>query len=474
MLPPGVQGFDELGERKRVRNGNHEPFERWIADTFEVTSDIIPGRMASHNSERVSDRLGGCDPAALAARFGTPLLVLDEVWLRSHMRRFVAAFARDGWPATVTYAGKALPISAVFGIAHEEGLYLDVCSLGEFESALRGGAAAARCIVHGCYKTDEELDAAVRAGVRHVVVDHAAEIGTLARVAREHGTSVDVLLRLNPAIAARTHELVQTSAPASKFGFAIADGQARDAVRAAMTHAELRLSGIHCHLGSQIRDLDAYVQAVDALVDFAESTTRTDGVKFNVIDVGGGLAADDASEASTPTPEQWADTIFSALQRRLSASSSNRPHVYVEPGRALVAGAGTTLYRIGVRKRLPDGREALIVDGGMSDNPRPALYDARYQVYLADRPKAAPTGTFTVFGRHCETDRLFADVALADPQPGDLLAVRDTGAYTYAMASNYNRFVRPAVVLAARGQARLAARRETLARVLELDVVDGG
>ena len=430
--------------------------------------------MTSHNAERVSDRFGGCDPSTLAARFGTPLLVIDEVWLRSHMRRFVAAFARNGWRTSVTYAGKALPISAVFAIAHAEGLYLDVCSLGEFESALRGGAPASSCIVHGCYKTDEELDAAVRARVRHVVIDHAGEIDALARLAREHRTSVDVLLRLNPAIAVCTHELVQTSAPASKFGFGIADGQARDAVRATIAHPELHLSGIHCHLGSQIRDLDAYVQAVDALMDFAESTKRTDDVALDVIDVGGGLAADDASDAATPTPEQWAETIFSALQRHVAASSVRRPHVYVEPGRALVAAAGTTLYRIGVRKRLPDGRDALIVDGGMSDNPRPALYDARYQVYLAATPDAPPTGTFTVFGRHCETDRLFADVALADPKPGDLLAVRDTGAYTYAMASNYNRFVRPAVVLVANGQARLAARRETLARVLELDVVDAG
>jgi len=428
--------------------------------------------MTTHNSERVSVSLGGCDPATLAREFGTPLVVIDEMCLRSRMRRFREAFIRPGWASSVTYAGKALLLAAIARIAHEEGLAVDVCSLGELRTAALGGVPADRCIVHGCFKTPDELEAAVKASVRHVVVDHAAEIDDLDRLARANGVTCDVLLRVNPSITAYTHELVQTSAPASKFGFAISDGQALAAVRKVSAKKNLHLSGIHCHLGSQIYDLRSYARAVDSLVDFAKAAFDDSGAAFSIVDVGGGLAAGDGADSDDPTPEAWASAIFDAFERRLAGTPLQRPHVYVEPGRALIAQAGTTLYRIGVRKRLPDGAQALIVDGGMSDNPRPALYEARYSVCIADRPDARPDGSYVIFGRHCETDRLFPDAALPDPQPGDLLVVRDTGAYTYSMASNYNRFVRPAVVIVDNGRARLAAARETLDRVLALDVTE--
>ena len=428
--------------------------------------------MTTHNSEHVSVSRGGFDAAALAREFGTPLVVIDEVCLRSRMRRFRAAFTRPGWTSSVTYAGKALLVAAIARIAHEEGLAIDVCSLGELETARRGGVPADRCIMHGCFKTSEELAAAVTARVRHVVVDHAGEIEELDRLARASGAVCDVLLRVNPGIAAQTHASVQTSAPASKFGFAVADGQALAAVRAIGAKPHLRLSGIHCHLGSQIYDLRTYAAAVDALVDFAEAARADCDAALSIMDVGGGLGVRGEDGGDEPAPEAWAATIFDAFERRLARSPVARPHVYVEPGRALIATAGTTLYRIGVRKRLPDGAQALIVDGGMSDNPRPALYEARYSVRIADRPDAQPDGSYVVFGRHCETDRLFPDAALPDPQPGDLLAVRDTGAYTYSMASNYNRFVRPAVVIVDQSGARLAARRETLEHVLALDVTE--
>jgi diaminopimelate decarboxylase len=426
--------------------------------------------MKTHNSERVSDWLGGALASALALEFGTPLVVIDEQCLRSQMARFRKAFERTGWSASVTYAGKALLVSALARLAYEEGLAVDVCSLGELETALRGGVPAQSCIVHGCYKTESELHASVAQRVGHVVVDHAGEIERLAAIARESDRICDVLVRVNPSISAMTHASVKTGAPASKFGFAIADGQALAAVRAVSSAASLRLSGIHCHLGSQIRDLDTYVSAVDALADFAEAVRASTSITFDIVDVGGGLAVGNDGGHPAPTPEAWADALFGAFERRFDAADLPRPRLYVEPGRAIVAEAGTTLYRIGVRKRLPDGTEAIIVDGGMSDNPRPALYDARYQACMPERPEAATDGTYTVFGRHCESDRLIADAPLPDPQPGDLLAVRATGAYTYSMASNYNRFPRPAVVLAAEGRARLIARRETVDRVIELDI----
>lgn len=429
--------------------------------------------MVPHNAERVVVAPVSTQPSvllALAVTHDTPLLVIDEALLRGAMRRFSKAFTRAGWDASVTYAGKALLLRAIASIAHEEGLALDVCSLGEFETALRAGVPAADCIVHGCWKTADELDAAARLGVRHVVVDHRAEINDLGARAQTAGTTVDVLVRVNPGIAAHTHELIRTGAPDSKFGFALADGQALEAAMAVLAHPQLRFAGLHCHIGSQISDLTSYDSEIDALLSFARVLRRRCGATCAVIDVGGGLGIGDTAGGTALTPENWAAAIFGALERGLADGELSRPHIYVEPGRALIAEAGTTLYRIGVRKRMPDGCDALIVDGGMSDNPRPALYAARYRVSIVGREHAEPDGEYTIFGRHCETDRLVAQVPLPAPQAGDVLAMADTGAYTYAMASNYNRFPRPAVVLLNEGHARLIARREPLEHVLDLDV----
>jgi diaminopimelate decarboxylase len=428
--------------------------------------------MVPHNSERVvdgpADSLAGVLPE-LAVTYGTPLLVIDEAALRRAMRRFTTAFTRSGWTASVTYAGKALLVRAIARIAHEEGLALDVCSLGEFETTLRAGVPATNCIVHGCWKTDDELDAAVAHGARHIVVDHLAEIEQLAARAKAAAKNVDVLVRVNPGISAHTHELIRTGAPDSKFGFALADGQALAAAMAVVAHPNLRFAGLHCHIGSQIADLSSFATEIEALLAFAHTLRARCGATCEVMDVGGGLGLQRGG-GDALTPELWADAIFGAFELGLAQSDLPRPHIYVEPGRALVAQAGTTLYRIGVRKRLPDGCDALIVDGGMSDNPRPALYAALYQVSVVGREQSPPDGDYTIFGRHCETDRLVAHVPLPAPQAGDLLAVADTGAYTYSMASNYNRFSRPAVVLVNEGRARLIARREPLEHVLDLDV----
>jgi diaminopimelate decarboxylase len=406
------------------------------------------------------------------ATFGTPLLAVDEDALRGAMTRFRRAFASKAWRAEVTYAAKAFMLRAIVRIAADEGLAIDVCSAGELQTALRAGVPAERLLVHGCFKTAEEIDMAVDCGVRHVVIDHRDEIDALAAAAERLRKRPSVLVRVNPEIATETHAHVQTSGPDSKFGFAIADGQALDALALVESYAQLDLAGIHCHIGSRIYDLGKYEEEIAALAAFALEARRECDASFSVIDVGGGIAIDEGGE-SAPTPHAWATTIFEALEHHYVGAGLPRPQILVEPGRALVADAGTTLYAIGVRKTLPDGSQALIVDGGLSDNPRPALYDARYDVTLLKRDHERPlTGgsAFTVFGRHCETDRLFPDVRLDDPRPGDLLAVHKTGAYTYSMASNYNRFPRPAVALVRAGQAKLIAKRESLDHMLDLDV----
>jgi diaminopimelate decarboxylase len=422
--------------------------------------------------------LGGCSPFDLAREFGTPLLVIDEAVLRAQMERFRFAFSRSGragraTPITVdvTYAAKAFMLKAVVRIAFDEGLAIDVCSAGELHTALRAGVPAQRCLMHGCFKTPEEIELAVSSGVGYVVVDHLAEIDALDAAARRCGVRQRVLVRVNPEIATDTHEHVQTSGPDSKFGFAIADGQAQAAIERVCAAQGLALAGIHCHIGSRIYDLSKYDEEIAALAAFVRSLRGLRGASFGVIDVGGGIGISERGE-SAPTAAQWADVIFESVERHFVAAGLECAQLLVEPGRALVASAGTTLYTIGVRKTLPDGSRALIVDGGLSDNPRPSLYDARYDVTLL--PREPGTGAhpdlYTVFGRHCETDRLFPDVRLSDPKPGDLLAVHNSGAYTYSMASNYNRFPKLAVALARAGQAKLIAKREALDHMLELDL----
>jgi len=435
----------------------------------------------NHNSEQAVDgRTSDSDRSALEARdlahaahqFGTPLLVIDERQLRSTMRRFRSAFARDGWRCDVVYAAKALGLKAIANIAHAEGLALDVCSEGELQAALQAGVPASRCLLHGCAKTDQELALAVRSGVGYIVLDHHAEIESVARMAAASGAPAPVLVRINVGVAAQTRSQVQTSALESKFGFPLTDGQALRAIRAVRERSALDFRGIHCHIGSQIVDLASYSEEIERLVDFASQLELEHGVPCGVINVGGGLGISSEDERGAPTPEAWAQVIYEALERTFAASPRTRPQLMVEPGRAIVARAGTTLYTIVVRKQLGTGRTALIVDGGMSDNPRPALYEATYPVRLLARPSSHSDVRYTVFGRHCESDLLFRDVPLDDPQPGDVLQVADTGAYTYSMASNYNRFPRPAVALADGRSFRLIARRESLHHLLDLDVFD--
>lgn len=435
---------------------------------------IRSGALA-HNAERTVDgRLGGCDAFELVATYGTPLLAVEEDVLRGAMTRFRRAFASKTGRAEVTYAAKAFMLRAIVRIAADEGLAVDVCSAGELQTALHASVPAERLLLHGCFKTAEEIDMAVGCGVRHVVIDHRDEIAALAAAAERLHKRPSVLVRVNPEIATETHAHVQTSGPDSKFGFAIADGQALAALDLVESCAQLDLAGIHCHIGSRIYDLGKYEEEIAALAAFALDARRECDASFAVVDVGGGIAIDEGG-ASAPTPHAWATTIFEAFEHHYVGAGLARPQILVEPGRALVADAGTTLYAIGVRKTLPDGSQALIVDGGLSDNPRPALYDARYDVTLlkkgGERTRPQEAGTaFTVFGRHCETDRLFPDMRLHDPRPGDLLAVHRTGAYTYSMASNYNRFPRPAVVLVRAGQAKLIAKRESLDHMLDLDL----
>jgi len=399
--------------------------------------------------------VGGLAAADLAERFGTPLLVIDEADMRERMQAMAALFPR------VAYAVKAMTCAAVVRAALEEGLDLLCASGGEVATCLRAGVPASRILLHGNAKTDDELAGAVDAGLAAVIVDDAEELDRLAAIARAAAASQPILLRVTPDVDVATHEAIATGHAASKFGVPLA--HAPDVARRAAATAGIRFLGLHAHAGSQVLDVDAHVRVVRALLGVATDAE----IRPAVLDVGGGFGVTYADE----TPPDLA-TVAAALRNELDARGVDAD-LRVEPGRAIVANPGLTLYRVLARKRA-GGRDLVAVDGGMSDNLRPALYDARHRVTAVENANS-PTQPVTVVGRHCESGDVVAeDVALpVGLARGDLLAVATTGAYTYPLASAYNRFGRPAVVGVRDGVATLWIRREDVDDMDRLDVILG-
>jgi diaminopimelate decarboxylase len=431
-------------------------------------------------TQRINDRnhleIGGCDAVDLAAEFGTPLYVMDEQFIRDRCRAYRAAFQSEYGDSAVAYASKAFLVTAMCALVSREGMWLDASSAGELFTAQRAGFPMDRVLLHGNYKTPEELRMAVDYGVGYVVVDSLVELEPLGVVAEHAGRVQEILVRCNPGVDPHTHRLIRTGQEDSKFGFNIRSGAAMEAVRAALGTRGLRLAGIHCHIGSQISDLAAFIEAAPVMVNFIRQVKGETGADLDVLDLGGGLGVRYIEEHNPPTIEQFARAIGGAVKSAVEAAGVAKPMLIVEPGRSIVGEAGTTLYTIGPIKTVnipedPGTRTYLAVDGGMSDNPRPALYDALYSAVLANRAGDQRSMTYTVSGRHCETDMLIPSAALPEARTGDLLAVQTTGAYNHAMSSNYNRFMRPAVVFVKDGKADLIARRETLEDMVKCDLL---
>ena len=407
----------------------------------------------------------------MAREYGTPLYVLDERTLRARMRAYREAAFAAAPKAEVTYAAKANSTLAVLRIAYSEGLTLDVASEGELRAALAAGVPAGACHLHGNDKSPDEIAFGLSAGVAHFVVDNPVELDRLPK-----GTTV--VLRLAPGVDPITHAKISTGQEDTKFGFNVADGAAERAVRTAIDQG-LDLKGFHCHVGSQLVDPEAQRAGGEVLARFALATLDRHRLAVRYLNVGGGLGVRYTDERPMPVAEYCrlvTRAVLDALDGRLD------PTIAQEPGRALVAEAGLTLYRVGVVKEVPaptpaGRRTYAVVDGGLSDNPRPALYGARYTV---ERPGTDPgpgsLRTFTVSGKHCETDLLFPDVALpADLAPGDLIQVLATGAYNASMASNYNRFRRPAAVLVREdGGFAPVQRRDTWEEMLVREILPEG
>jgi diaminopimelate decarboxylase len=439
-----------------------------------VTTDLVEGvwPQGAQRSAEGALTLGGLDVRDLAATYGTPLLVLDEDDLRARCRAWREAF--EGWPggATVAYAGKAFLCKAMARVVQEEGLGLDVCTGGELGVALAAGFPPERLWFHGNNKSVAELERAVAAGVGTIVVDSFHEIARLAAVADRAGVRQRVYVRVTPGVEAHTHEYVQTGQEDQKFGFSLASGAAADAVRHVVGHASLELVGIHCHIGSHIFDTHGFSLAAHRMVGLLAAVRDEHGLVLPELDLGGGhgiayTAADDPMSTA-----DHAAGLRAIVERECEAAGLPVPKVVVEPGRAVVGPTTVTVYEVGTVKDLPGLRTYVSVDGGMSDNIRTALYDARYTAVLASRTSAAEPRNVTICGKHCESgDIVVHDVPLpADLAPSDLVAVPASGAYHRSMASNYNHVPRPPVVAVSGGAARVWVRRETEDDLMAVDV----
>jgi diaminopimelate decarboxylase len=414
--------------------------------------------------------IGGVTAANLAARFGTPLYVMDEARMRANCRAYVEALrAHAPGAAKVLFASKALCTVATCQVAYEEGLGIDVVSIGEIYTALQAKVPADALMFHGSNKTLEEIAYGLEVGVGRFVVDNDYELKTLDRLARERGRRADILLRLTPGIEPHTHKAIQTGGVDSKFGFGMLGPGAEDAVRLALSLPGVRVRGLHCHIGSQILEVDPFLLAARALIAFA-AEMRSTGFVLEELNLGGGLGIRYLPEHEPPVKAHYVQQLMATVKESLARHNLPAPVVMIEPGRSIVGDAGVTLYTVGAIKAISGVRTYISVDGGMYENPRPALYQARYGAVAAARASAPPAHRSSVAGRCCESgDVLIWDADLPDLREGDLLAVFATGAYNYSMASNYNRYPRPALVFARDGGAQIAVERETSADLVRHD-----
>jgi len=416
--------------------------------------------------------IGGCDVTDLAKEFGTPLYIVDESLVRQRAREFMDAFRATGMRHQVAYASKAFCVMAMCRLVEEEGMSLDVVSDGELYTALQAGFPAERIHFHGNNKTPEEIEMALKADIGCFVVDNFNELHLLNALAADHGKRVNILLRITPGVEAHTHDYISTGQQDSKFGFDLGNGTAFKAIETALGLTNLKVLGVHSHIGSQIFEVEGFRMAVEKVSAFAVDIRDKLNYTFTVLNLGGGFGIRYV-EGDQPLPVGvYVQAIADAVRSTCENANFPLPEIWIEPGRSIVGDAGTTLYTVGTSKDIPGVRKYIAVDGGMTDNPRPALYESKYEAVLANRANDRAEELVSVAGKCCESgDMLIWDLKLPAVQSGDLLAVFCTGAYNYAMASNYNRIRRPAVVFVKEGQADLVVARETYDNIIGNDLI---
>ncbi len=413
--------------------------------------------------------IGGVDSLKLAKEYGTPLVVYDVSQIRNQIRAFKKVFEEEQVNYAVSYASKAFASIAMYQVANEEGAYTDVVSAGELYTAMKANFPMERVSFHGNNKSKEELEMAVKNHVGKIMIDNFYEIDLLRQVLEEQDSEINVMLRITPGISAHTHEYDQTGQVDSKFGFDLDSGQADKALQEVLKNQRMHMLGIHAHIGSQIFELNGFEMAAAKLVDVAASWRKNYDYTAQVINVGGGFGIKYVQEDHPLKPEEFVKAIVKTIKDEATEHNFPIPEIDIEPGRSIVGPAGYNLYKVGSMKEIPGLVPYVAVDGGMGDNIRPALYQAKYETVLANDPQRKASQEFHVAGKYCESGDILADAKLPLLKAGDILAMLDTGAYGYSMASNYNRNPRPAVVFAEDGKAQVVIRRESLEDLVHLD-----
>ncbi|WP_078380114.1 diaminopimelate decarboxylase [Sutcliffiella halmapala] len=431
--------------------------------------------MYFHGTSQVNEKghleIGGVDTIELANQYGTPLYIYDVALIRERARNFQKTFKNLGIKAQVAYASKAFSSIAMFQLAKEEGLSLDVVSGGELFTALVADFPVDRIHFHGNNKSYEELEMAVQQKIGCVVVDNFYELELLQEICQKHDYIMPILLRVTPGIEAHTHDYILTGQEDSKFGFDLQSGQAGDAMKLAIKASHLDLLGIHCHIGSQIFETTGFKLAAEKLFETLKNWKAEVEFEARVVNLGGGFGIRYTKEDDPIPVSVYVEEIIKDVQTYVKEMNLQMPEIWIEPGRSLVGDAGTTIYSVGSKKEIPNIRKYLAIDGGMSDNIRPALYQAKYEAVLANRVNDPADETVSIAGKCCESgDMLIWDLPLPKANHEDYLAVFCTGAYGYSMANNYNRITRPAVVFVEDGETQLVIKRETFEDLVRLDL----
>jgi len=415
--------------------------------------------------------ISGVGVSELKAQYGTPLYIYDENMLVNQCRTFINNFKSSKFNTEVLFASKAFSCLEVLRIASREGLGVDVVSLGEIHTAYKAGYNMKKAYFHGNNKTREELQYALEVGVGTIVIDNDYEYEMINKIVRESGNTVDVLLRINTGIDAHTHEYIKTAKDDSKFGYSVYDESIYELIADINNQSNLNFVGFHSHIGSQIFEKTSFFEAVKVVMEFTKKVQERLGLTISVLNLGGGFGVYYTEE---DRPFELADFLreyIEVVERESDNFGLNLTKVVIEPGRSLTCNAGSTLYSVGGVKKTFAGREYVFVDGGMADNPRYALYKAKYEAMLANKMNQEADTTYTVAGKCCESgDMLVMDAKLPKAEQGDLLLVSSTGAYNYSMSSNYNRLPKLPVVFVKDGTSRLVVKGETLEDLIRQDI----
>ncbi|SDJ66444.1 diaminopimelate decarboxylase [Sediminibacillus albus] len=415
--------------------------------------------------------VGGVDTTYLARKYGTPLFVYDVSLIRKNARAFVDTFRELGIKAQVAYASKAFSSIAMLQVAKQENLSLDVVSQGELYTALQADFPVERIHLHGNNKSYQELSMAVEHNIGCIVVDNFSEIDLLEEVLTEQNKTVNVLLRVTPGIEAHTHDYILTGNEDSKFGFDLLNGQAEQAFLKLQNMEAINVVGLHCHIGSQIFETDGFIMAVRKLFETLGAWKQKFSYMPKVLNLGGGFGIRYTAEDDPIPLGGYVDALVDEVAKQVDRHGLDFPEIWIEPGRAIVGNAAVTLYTTGAKKEIPGVRKYLSVDGGMTDNLRPALYQAKYDAVVANKANDPLTEMVSIAGKCCESgDMLIWDIEVPEVEYGDILAVFSTGAYGYSMSNHYNRFPKAAVVFAEQGEDQLVIQRESYQDLIKNDL----